>query len=216
MPIPAVNTILFGNQRGLRKIQFKTSPNASAGVATATLNGVRVGSQIVVGIVVYDATATVSSIACTGESNLTARGSLFRAGAGVLSDASIQFYTLDSTTTGGDKIITMTLSGSVSGVFGVWEFIGGDSTAFFEGQATAAANTVNITTASDKAMVCAIGISAGSQSANSPYTREVLTQPLQNNSIYYNLNSGSAGTKVANFNGTGNQLILAASFKAAP
>lgn len=215
MPTPAINNILFGPQKGLRKLQFLTSPNASAGVATAVLPNVRAGSQIIVGHVVYDATATVTSIACTGESNLTARGSLFRAGAGVLSDASIQFYSLDSVTAGGAKTITMTLSASVSGVFGAWEFTGGDSTAFFEGQATAASNTVNLTTLNNNSMICLIGVSGGSQSPVAPYNREILTQPLQNNSLYYNLKAGPVGTYAASFNGTGNQLILAASFKAA-
>lgn len=213
MPSEAITTAVLARRTGIRRVQYGKSAATSGGTASFTLNGCVAGNQILVGIVLYDAAATITSVTCSGESNLTAAGSLYRAGSGILSDAAIQFYYLPSITAAGDKLLTLTLSASVSGCFGGWEISGGDSTAFFEGQATAAVANVNITTASNKAGIFFIGISGGGPSVLPPCLREYLAQPLQNNALNYWENAASIGTYNVGFTSSGSQIILAGSFK---
>lgn len=215
MPTPVQLGIITAYPKKIRPgASGWVTAQASAGVITLTVPNTIQGQGLVIGIVSYDASATISSVVCTGET-VTAVGSLFRAGAGVLSDAAIIGYYIQNLQSGGPKTITITLSASVTAVGGVLPVSGQDQNNFFDANTTAAAGSVTITTAQREEMVCFIGVSGGAQTPNGPYIQSHFVTPLQRNEFYHNFDIGSAGTYTAAFSGTGNNLIYAMSFKAA-
>jgi hypothetical protein len=212
----SLKEVLFSRPKRIRVRSFKSVAYAASPRSFTFNDGANVGDHIVVGLVSYSATSTITSVACNGESDLTAIGSLLRPGAGVLSDGAIQLFYLASVTTPGVKTITITLDAATNLEAGGYILTGGDAASFLDTSATASTNTVSITTAREHNAIIAFGLSTGAQSAAGQFVFDDLPHNLQRDGLHRWLDSGPAGAKTAAFNGTGNALIFAASFNVAP
>lgn len=200
--------------------------SAAAGTATVSvvLTGTTAGRSIAVMVwFVGSATAVVTSVSCTAESNLTLIGSISRVNIGG-GDYGMQLCYLSNITTSGDKTITFTPSaGGLSlGICAV-EIVGGDTggwlgstTVFATG--TSSAPSVSITTSTANEFVIGmVACNDSSQTAGSGYTQIVLPNAYWYEEGQYDLDVGAAGSKTFNFTlgGSADWGILCASFKLA-
>lgn len=178
--------------------------NANGGSGTtvaATLTGTTAGRHLIVLIGWENGTQTLSSVTCSGESDLTILTSSTANGGGRIAIA----Y-LANNVNGGDKTVTATFSGSVTGkAISVNEFYGGDTTSLLDAQNTATGSTANpslsLTTTTDGALiVSAVTAPSGSPTAGTDYTL------IAGTSLWgiawkceYDLDAGTAGSKTVNF-----------------
>ena len=198
-----------------------------AGTATVavTLTGTTAGRHIVVGCWWHDVTSTITSITCSGESNLTVHGSPYTATHG---PTSWQMASLANNTAGGDKTITLTLSANSQfmGIF-AYEFAGGNASSFFnavEGvklQAPSSSTnpTGSVTTTADDCLVVAGSIiTSGVTTAGAGYTGYSLGPLAYTTFAEYDLDVGVAGVISVPFvNGTAGQwTVIAAAFNKNP
>lgn len=195
----------------------------SGGTRTITLNGVTEGHGIVVALC-FDSGSTIS-VACNGESSLTATNATPFNPATFGGTDRLMIYCLDSVTEGGDK--TVTISGVNSYCAGAGMSVSGGNTGGWldaEGGSTgtgATASTSNTTTAAND-MVLAIAASNASDAAASGagYVEIAIGNPNNFANGEYNLDVGAAGSKTVgmDLSAGGSQPwgIYAASFKAAP
>ena len=179
-----------------------------------SLTGTAVNSQIVVAVYWYDpgATITISSITCSGESNLTVHEDpIVDTGSG---HNFLQISSLANNTGGGDKTITVTMSaapGSGALHAKATEFTGGDVTGFFDKSASAygtfggsTSASTSITTAGANSLIYVAGSSAYVGVTYTPganYTELSDVGPANLGSTYaeYDLDAGVAGSKTADF-----------------
>lgn len=178
--------------------------NANGGSGTtvaATLTGTTAGRHLIVLIGWENGTQTLSSVTCSGESDLTILTSSTANGGGRIAIA----Y-LANNVNGGDKTVTATFSGSVTGkAISVNEFYGGDTTSLLDAQTTATGSTANpslsLTTTTDNALiVSAVTAPSGSPTAGTDYTL------ISGTSLWgiawkceYDLDASTAGSKTVNF-----------------
>ena len=213
---PELAAVLFARPKRIRKRSFASVAYAASPRSFTFPDGANAGDSLLVGLVSYSATSNITSVACNGESNLTAIGSLLRPGAGVLSDGAIQLFYLASVVNPGVKTITITLDAATNLEAGGYILSGADTASFLDTSATASTNTVSITTSRDHNAVIAFGLSTGAQSAAGQFVFDDLPHNLQRDGLHRWLDTGPAGSKTAAFNGTGNALIFAASINVAP
>jgi len=183
---------------------------------TLTLNGVTAGRALVVGLVWNDTSVSLTSVACTSESNLT----LHTVHTGTTRR---QFASLANVTTGGNKTLTFTFNsthsnGACDGF--VLEFVGADASTFFDKQATAtgssAAPSVSITPTNDNALIVGLLYTAGTGATpGSGYT--AISLPATAREGEYDLDAGSIGAKTVDFStSSATWEVLAAAFNANP
>lgn len=210
-------------------ITLSAGPVAGGNVTTGSTITLAItpstGDALVVGVVWRNSAHTISSITCSGESNLTVHGSPTAEGGG----RSAQFASLNNVTVGEAKTVTITMSAGQAGsnyaVAFVMAVAGHNSGSFYDTTAgatgTSAAPSVNITTANANALVCALcahdgGGTPGDPAAGSGYTLVALTDGGQFNSGEYDLDVGVAGSVAAGFSlgGSATWVVKAASFNA--
>jgi hypothetical protein len=213
---PDLAAVLFAKPKRIRKRSFASVAFAASPRSFTYPDGANAGDSLLVAVVSYSATSNITSVACNGESNLTAIGSLLRPGAGVLSDGAIQLFYLANVTAPGVKTITITLDAATNLEAAGYILSGADTASFLDTSATAATTSVAITTARDHNAVIALALSGGAQSAAAQFVFDDMPHNLQRDGLHRWLDSGSAGAKTAVFNGTGNALIFAASINVAP
>lgn len=193
-----------------------STPTQGSGttVANFTLTGCANNSTLIVGVVFFNATSSVTSVTCVGESNLTAIGSLQRASAGTITDAACQLYVLDHTTSSGNKVFAVTVTAGTFVDAGGIEFTGGKAGATLDATNKAQAATVSLTTGVNNALIISVGVSAGAQSATANYTKFALSGNAENDAMFYltSLNAGVAGANTVDFTGAGSAVINCASF----
>ena len=190
---------------------------AGTGASTVvfTLTGTTAGRSLVVGVC-WASPATISSITCNGESNLTVHGSpVNHASIGIYS----QIASLANITTGGTKTITVTFSSTPSYRSGyAVELIGGDTSNWFgavsSGTGTSANPSIAHTTAANAAFIASIMTNVSPPTAGSNYTFVPLGTTYQFGE--YDLDAGAAGAKTVDYtNATSDAwAIAAASFNA--
>ena len=185
--------------------QFTLGANAVDVVAVNYINTLQAtitataGRSLVVAISWYSgSTETISSVSCTGESNLTVHGSpLYVAG----NSEAIQFASLANITAGGSKTIVLTLTGSVQyRQMTVFEFVGGVASNFLNAVSTASGSSANptgsITTTADHCLIVArTSAMASASSAGVGYTLQAALNGVINggDAIEYKLDAGTAG-----------------------
>jgi len=190
-----------------------------------TLKGTTSGNQIIVGVK-WDAAVTISSITCSGESNLTVHGSPLEDYNAT--DTYIQLASLADITTGGDKTITVTMSGSVvnDGLYmTALEVVGGDTGGFYDTQTTAVgasgSPSVNITPTNDDSLIIGFGGEEAFNNYGKPGTNfaELIDYPVINAGHVFMVarwNAGTAGSKTVGFtkieNTSNDYMIIAAAF----
>lgn len=192
-----------------------TTDNDGSSSAQVTLNGTTAGRSLLVCVRWFNGSETISSIACSGESNLTLQTRSGPDGGG----RNVQWASLNNISTGGDKTITVTFSGSTFhvGLMAV-EVVGGDTTDIFDAVGNASGSsadpTVNVTTAQLGAAIFAGCFTSNANELNpgSGYTSIAFGQTTGSAHGEYDLDAGAAGSKTANFtdsSGTGNWVISA-------
>lgn len=183
---------------------------------TLTLNGVTAGRSLVVGLVWNDTSISLTSVACTGESNLT----LHTVHTGT---SRRQFASLANVTASGNKTLTFTFNSAHSNAACdgfVFEVVGADTGSFFDKQATATGSgtsqSVSITPTNDNALLAALVVAPTTISPGSGYT--AISIPSTTKEAEYKLDAGSIGAKTVDFSssGSGAWEILAAAFNALP
>lgn len=203
---------------------------ASLGGSTVTISAgtLTAGRSLVVGIRWYSAAATISSVTCTSESNLTVHGSpqtnvLIVDGAGV--SANIQFASLANITTTGAKTVVVNFSASPTdaGAF-TQELVGANTSTLFDTDAGAnqagvgSTNpTVSLITGFDNCAIFSVVIDNNSvPTAGSGYTQITLSNDVWQEEGEYKLDAGTAGTNSVNFTAASSLwAIKAASFRPA-
>lgn len=183
-----------------------------------TLVGTTIGRSIAILVWWCHATAVVSSITISGESNATLIGTPERRDLTSGALYALQVAYLSNNTAGGDKTITATFDASTAacGLCAV-EIAGGDTAGWYDGaEAGAQAGTVNITTNTANAFV--IGVCAdngGGPTAGSGYTAIVLPNVFWFEEGQYDLDVGAAGSKTFDMGVSGTAVIKCAAFKIA-
>jgi hypothetical protein len=193
--------------------------------AVITLNGTTAGRGIVVLVCWQDngGTRTVSSVTISGESNATVV-------AGSKCDASqdhTQIAVLSNNTGGGNKTITVNMSGSAYITATAHEIAGQDTTNAVDNSAqkidsTFAPISTTMTTNSANCAIFALCTYSGSLEPTAGTNFTLLSNPRQNNGVRdedeYWLDSGSAGSKTVGFNSNQDgsfSLLSAVAIKAA-
>lgn len=201
-------------------VQGPTSSVESLTQAIVTINGVSAGNQLVIAARWYHATATISSITISGESNATVHGSPTKNAS--LNNATGQIASLANVTSGGNKTITCTFSADLSSAGGitVMEVSGGDTAAFFDVEAGSTGNSTNpttsLTTSNANEMIVAVQSNGSADAtAGSGYTLIALPNTFWFDEAEYNLDAGVAGSKTVDFAaGSAQWMVKAAAFKA--
>jgi hypothetical protein len=196
----------------------QTAQEGGGGTITFTLNGVSAGNGIVVGVV-WEPAVTITSVTCSGESNLTLGTQRDHAATG----HSHQFAWLGNVTTGGNKTVTVNFSSSpgTAGAGYAAALAGGDTADIFDAEqwatGTGTALSVGITTAADGAALFAIASSdGGDQSAGTGFTVITLVDVSWYDNGEYDLDAGSAGAKTVTMTaGSGQWGISAVALNAA-
>lgn len=192
-----------------------TTDNDGGTTAGLTLNGVSAGRSLLVCVRWFNASAVISSISCTDESNLTLHT---RSGPDA-GGRNVQWATLDNVTTGGNKTITVTFDvGTFHVGVMVVEVIGGNVSDIFDAVANASGSsadpTVNITTGMDGNAIFAACFTSNANELieGAGYTAVPLGQTTGTAHGEYDLDAGAAGSKTANFtdsSGTGSWVLSA-------
>lgn len=213
-------------------ISFGVGPSSAVSVSTSaslnvTLNGTTAGRQLVVAIQWFGGGVTVSSVACSGESNLTVHASTFEVDTGS-GTTNIQLATLDNITTGGNKTITVTWSAALDadeGWASVVELVDGDANSFVANGNSASGDSsgippyegsVGVTTSRDGSTVFAfMGTTYFDYdtAAGAGYTTLLEYRALPGSNIQeYDFDVGAAGAKTATANivGSGDFWMMAA------
>jgi hypothetical protein len=181
-----------------------------------TLNGCTSGRSLVALIIWTHATATISSVTCTSESNMTLIGSLQHQ---LINGAeySLQIAYLSNITASGNKTVTATFTASsAASTMAITEFIGGDTSAFYDtgSDAGADSNTVSVTTSVANCLVIGM-VASDAGSDPTPGTGYTAITALGNAYWWeegqYDLDAGAAGAKTFDFDAGG--VIKAAAFK---
>lgn len=190
---------------------------------TCTLTGTTAGRTLVIGCFWGSSSVTWSTCAITSESNATIHAATLATNAGISSRS--QLATLSNITTGGDKTITVTMSGSIgasSGLVVAWEFAGCDTTTAFDAGNAAAANgtpSLSLTTVANNCHILAIvQFNVDTLTAGTGYTLTNLTDSDFFNSAEQDtdFDAGTAGAKTVNFaSGSDNYTLSALSLKPA-
>lgn len=210
-------------------ISIGVSPANAQGLGTSqgvNLTGTTSGHGVIVGVLIYGTTGTVSSVDVSGQS-ATLQGSIFRTanvtdGGG--QQASIQFAYLASLSSGGAKTVTASFSGNFRCSVFAMTVTGHDTTTFPDttpvgAQAASGARSVSITTATDNAMLVSYLVNTNTD--ETPSGSETAFSPDIGNSWWfengsYLLDAGGAGSKSTGFSGTsGGWIQVTAAYRAA-
>lgn len=108
-----------------------TASTATVTSQAVTLNSCTAGRQLLIGVAWDNATATISSITVSGESDATVHASPQRSTHAT--PTSLQLASLANITASGNKIVTVNMSASVTISVTVVEVQGGDTAAFYTG-----------------------------------------------------------------------------------
>lgn len=189
---------------------------------TVSLLGTSAGQSIVVGLAFQSAFTSVTSVACSGESNLTLDTVTVTA-----NSSRVQLAYLANITAGGDKTLTVTMSHSAPGnnyaVAFAAALSGTDTTSFFDtsagSTATSSSPSTSVTTTNANAAVFAIAVadstSSGDFTAGSGFTL-ISTADSANRQFNgeYDVDVGAAGAKTVSFGLGGSQTwgVRAAAF----
>lgn len=197
------------------------TPEAPSSDAVVVLTGCTAGNSIVIEVIWYHATVTISNITISGESNATVHGSPTKNASG--SNMTHQFASLAEVTSSGDKTITVTFSGSAdAGHIWAMEVSGGDTSDFFEASNGSTGNSTNGSTTIDTAASGSLIVGGwsgnnGDATAGSLYTQVVVPNISWWDEAEYDLNAGSAGTKTVDFiHDSGQWVATAAAFNVLP
>lgn len=191
------------------------SPGAGSTSISFTVTGCTAGNSLVVGVEWVDGSANISSISCTGESNLTVHGTKL-SNSGITS--AIQLASLAEITSSGSKTITVTLSTSSTyrGAFAL-ELVGGNTASFFDAVTPLSGSGTNpsgshTTGTANAAIVAIVSDVANTTAAGSGYTFIDMVGDFRDGE--YILDAGAAGAKTVDFvaAGSGTWRIQAASF----
>lgn len=191
-----------------------------------TLPNVDVGDNIILGLVWFvsggGGTARISSITCTGESNLTVHAPTLH---DQLANGSYwvahQFASLANCTASGTKTITVTMTANCSSFSGfAMAVAGGATSSYYDAGANATGSSANptasVTTTADNDLLVALQTNNGADpTAGSGYT----LVSVSNSNLYdqgeYKLDAGAAGSKTVDFTlGSTTWMVTAAAFKA--
>ena len=189
---------------------------STVGISSVTLNGVTAGRSLIVGIQWLSASATVSSVTCSGESNLsllTPQAASSNWGSGT---ANILFALLDKVTASGNKTVTVNFSGSVQyrQLF-VMEIDGADTAGLLDTESNGTGNSTNptrtITTGDDNAMVVAfIASQSADPTTGAGYTGFSMGNIYPGSHVQYDLDVGAAGSVSVPFvSGTSQNWVMA-------
>lgn len=194
----------------ISRVGFYTSPSSFSTVA-ATATGVTAGDTLLIGVMWYHSTATISSVTVTSNSAATIRGTKIGPASGV-NDANLAWYMLDNVTTGGSLTVTVTFSTPVNSNLAVWDLSGAAATAYdtsaSAGETTSANATVSLTAAGNSGALFGISISNGAdQTAGSGFTAETTGNQFYYESAEYQLGAGS-GSKTIAFTNTSSTWII--------
>jgi hypothetical protein len=197
------------------------SPNLNGASINWDLTGVDAGDSLVVPILWGSASVTITSVTCSGESNLTGHTQKGPVGP---SDSTTQIFHLDNVTSGGTKTITINFSGAPGGgtAFAM-ALAGGKTSGFFDaepsgGGSNAASGTpsTSITTTVANAFIVAICSNDGGDPQNgTDYTLVTLADRNWFINGEYDLDAGAAGAKTVDMTVGGVWVIGAAAFKPA-
>jgi len=190
--------------------------NTATATTTASVNlTVAAGETVIIGIVIFDATATVSSLTIAGESDPTALGTLTRGSAGI-SNASVQLFVLDHAATSGSKLITLTASSAVFVSVGARCYSGGRTGTVADPGvvAGAQATSVSLTTSVAGDLIVSVTVCAGGNAPTAGFTQDVFHHDVEDDQMFYltSLDAGAPGSKTADFTGTGSAVMQAAAF----
>jgi hypothetical protein len=193
---------------------------------TLTLTGTTAGRSIVVGVAWQSAFSTVSTVSCSGESNLTLHGSPTQ----TANLSKLQFASLGNNTGGGDKTITITMSGTASAnnqasAYAV-ELSGTNSASVFDttngSTGTSSSPSTSVTTGAEGNAIFALAVAdstgSGDFTAGSGYTLISMTDSSNRQfQGQYDVDAGAAGSKTVDFGLGGSQTwaVLAGSFSIA-
>lgn len=186
-----------------------------------TINATTAGRSLVALCWFVDPTATLSSVSCSGESNLTLIGAL-QAGTIGGTRYGMQIAYLSNNTGGGNKTVTMTLSesGNNLGICAI-EYAGGDTSAWYDsaeagGTGNSSTPSVNLTTNTDSALIVGLEVNgSGDPTPGSGYTAITLPNIYWYEDGQYDLDVGAAGSKTFNFTlgGAADWVLKCAAFK---
>ena len=194
----------------------------SLNVAATTVNSVPVGAGIIVATRWQTSAASISSVTCTGEANLTATSAV---STNATNSENFQFFRLSNVTASGNKTITVTW-GSGTNADAVFFVVQGQNTTemFDVDNATSGASGVSgsvslVTTSTADMIVMLCNSNFGGQPAASGAGYIGLSCTGYNNfcSEEYNLNVGGAGTynPTMTWAGSDTWFVKAAAFKVA-
>jgi hypothetical protein len=188
--------------------------------STVTLVGTTAGRSIVITVSWYNATAVISNITITGESNATLAANSAVWSGGSIDNARAQIAYLSNNTTGGDKTIVANLSAvSRFTIITATEIIGADLTDALDNSNNATATSTNavcaLTTVANAAIFgVAVGQSGFTKGANYTLIENSATNWMENEEYW--LDSGGAGSKNVDWtNASTAWVVSCASFKAA-
>lgn len=207
---------------GLITLGVSPVSNAGAGGASTvavTINGVTAGNSLVV-LCEWFGVTTISSITISGESNATVVGSPAVNATGTVS---AQTAYLANVTTGGNKTVTLTLSGT-SSTFNitVLEIVGANKASFVDASANynsgagsvANTNSTITTVAANAALFASISANTGvTPTAGSGFT-SVFAGTF--GATEYKLNAGAAGSQTVAFVHASTGLTAMAMLSVAP
>ena len=211
-------------------ITLAVGPNANSIVSGSntfaiTLLGVTAGQSIVVGIAFQSAFSSVTSVACSGESNLT-----LDTATATTNSSRVQFAYLGDVTASGNKTITITMSHTASANYQAAAFaaaLSGTNTASLldvsgGSTATSSSPSTSIATTNSGAAIFAVAVadstSSGDFTAGSGFTLIALTESSNRQfNGEYDIDAGAAGSKTVDFGIGGSQTwaVRAAAFNAA-
>jgi len=189
---------------------------------SVTYAGLTAGRGIVIGVVWYHATATISSITLTSEANATLlAGTLVRNAA--LNDTALQIAHLREITVGGTKTITATLSATPSaGAIFAQEYSGQDTVDFSDaatntGTGNSANPSITVTTNTDNDLIYSINVTnAEAQTAGAGFTLVSTNTAFWWEATEDDVDVGVAGAKTVPWtHAAGDWAISAAGFKPA-
>lgn len=190
------------------------SPGTSSDTISFVVSGCTAGRSLVVGAEWVSSSPNISSITCSGESDLTLIGSKV-SNSGITSSCQLAY--LANITTSGDKTITITLSSAATyrGAFG-YEFSGGRAADFLDasltGTGSSADPSISLTTGEDNTLVVSICSAVNAVSAaGSAYTLINMGGSFRDGE--YDLDGGTAGARAVDYTATtGSWAVAAASF----
>lgn len=173
--------------------------------------GVTAGDTILIGIMWYHATATITSITVSSNSNASLVGTKVGPASGV-NNANIAWYLLDNVATGGSLTVQANFSTTCDSDINVWVLQGASATAYdtsqSAGETTSANASATLTAGSNSGALFGCVVSNGADpTAGSGFTLETTGNQFYYESAEYKLGAGS-GSQTINFTNSSSTWVM--------